>query len=136
MITMIYVDANNQVLGRLASSVAKLLMGGEAVSVVNAEKAVVIGNPKAILESYGEKRERGDPYHGPFYPKKPGLILRRSIRGMLPYKAPRGMEAFKRLKVFISVPEDLKDKQFRELKGTANKGEFKSITIGRLADTI
>ena len=97
---MICIDASNHVLGRLASKVAKHVLCGEAVAVVNAEKAVVIGNPKAIVASYKERRDRGDPYHGPFYPRHPDRILKRTVRGMLPYKTPRGREAFKRLRVF------------------------------------
>jgi len=133
MINMIYVDATNLVLGRMASSVAKLLLRGESVYVVNAEKAVILGNPKATKVSFREKRDRGDPYHGPFYPKRPDMIVRRVVRGMMPYTTARGKEAFKRLRVFISIPDELKDKQFMELRGTANRGECKSLTVEKMA---
>ena len=130
---MIYIDANNKVVGRLASRVAKMLLSGESVSVVNAEKAVMVGNPAVTLKAFKHKRDRGDPYHGPFYPRSPDMVFRRVVRGMVPYKTARGGEAFKRLRVFISIPQELKGKQFTETTGTANKGEFKSITLERLA---
>ena len=133
---MMLIDASNQVLGRLASLVAKHVLNGEAVAVVNAEKAVVIGNPKAVVASYKEMRERGDPYHGPFYPRHPDRILKRTVRGMLPYKTPRGREAFKRLRVFNSIPDDLTGKEFTPVNGALNKGEQKCTTLADLVEKI
>ena len=71
-----YIDASNMVAGRLASKIVKELMKGERIIVVNAEKSVLSGNPKYLIENYTEKTERGDPYHGPFYPKEPDRIAR------------------------------------------------------------
>jgi large subunit ribosomal protein L13 len=129
---MIYLDAKNQILGRLSSKIAKMILSGETVYVVNAEKAVVLGNPAAIKKSFREKRDRGDPYHGPFYPKRPDMIIRRTVRGMIPYTTERGREAFKRLRVFISIPDELRNKQFTELSGTGNRGECKSIALDKM----
>jgi large subunit ribosomal protein L13 len=136
MMVMIYIDASGQVLGRLASIVAGHLMSGEGVAVVNAEKATVIGSPDSTVASYKQKRARGDPYHGPFYPKHADGIFRRAVRGMLPYKTSRGREAFKRLRVFISLPDDMRDKEFKEVKGAANRGERKCITLAELAEKL
>ena len=133
---MIVIDASGQVLGRLASEVSKLLLSGEAVNVINAEKAVVVGKPEMVLGEFKQKRARGDPYHGPFYPRVPDRVIKRTVRGMLPYKTPRGMEAFKRLKVFISIPSEFSGKDVTVLKGTADKGEQKSITLGEIAERI
>ena len=105
------VDADDMVAGRLASSVAKMLLNGNAVKIVNAEKAVILGNPVHIVEEFRKKIARGDPYKGPFYPKVPDKILKRIIRGMLNYHKPRGREAFKRLRVYDGVPEELKNKE-------------------------
>ena len=106
---MAVIDATGLILGRMASVVAKRLLLGEEITIVNAEKAVIVGNKEEILERYREKRERGHKYKGPFFPKMPHLIVKRTIRGMLPWKTKRGREAFKRLKVHIGVPEDLKE---------------------------
>ena len=133
---MIYIDASNQVLGRLASLVARQVLSGEQVAVVNAEKAVVIGNPRAIVESYKERRDRGDPYHGPFYPRHPDRIVKRTVRGMLPYKTQRGREAFKRLRVFNSIPDDMSGKEFTQIEGARNKGEQKHMTLAELTEKI
>jgi large subunit ribosomal protein L13 len=133
---MICIDATDQVLGRLASSVARMVLSGEEVRVVNAEKAAVIGNPKMIVSEFKAKRDRGDPYHGPFYPSSPDRILKRTVRGMLPYKTARGKEAFKRLRAFISIPPELEGKEFRKIEGTANKGEEKSVTLKEISEMI
>ena len=133
---MIYVNADNHVMGRLASKVADSLLSGESVTVVNAGKSVIIGNPKAAVAKYQEKIARGDPYHGPFYPKHPDAIFKRVVRGMLPRGTSRGREAFKRLRVFISLPEHASGKELTEVKGTANKGERKSISLAGLAEKL
>jgi large subunit ribosomal protein L13 len=130
---MLYIDANDMILGRLASIVAKKLLNGESVRVVNGEKAVIVGKPKSTLTEYKEKRARGDPYHGPFFPRTPERIFKRTVRGMLPYKTARGSEALKRLKVFISIPNELKDKEFTVIKEAVNKGEQKFMTIEKLS---
>ena len=80
------IDATNLKLGRLASKVAKEALSGEQVSVVNAEKAVITGRKKDIFSTYREKTDVGSRYKGPFFPRVPHLIVRRTIRGMLPYK--------------------------------------------------
>jgi len=117
------IDATDTILGRLATEVAKKVLKGEEVVIINAEKAVISGNREFIFKKYLERRERGTPQHGPFFPSRPDMIVRRAIRGMLPYKTPRGKEAFKRVKVFISVPEEFKNinakkigKDVKELK--------------------
>lgn len=113
---MIVIDAKDKIAGRLASVVAKLLLMGEEVVILNAEKAVVSGKKERVFKIFKEKRDRGDPYKGPFYPRYPDRILRRMIRGMLPYKKPKGREALKRLKIFIGIPEEYKDAKISDIK--------------------
>ena len=108
----VYIDASDHVLGRLASKVAKLALLGYEVHIVNSEKVVVTGKKERVLAEWRHKiLERGDWYKGPFYPKRPDRILRRVIRGMLP-KNWRGRVALERVKTYIGVPEELKDKEF------------------------
>jgi large subunit ribosomal protein L13 len=133
---MIFINAENQVMGRLASKVAGTLLSGESVTVVNAGKSVVIGKPAAAVAAYKEKIARGDPYHGPFYPRHPDAIFKRVVRGMLPRQTSRGREAFKRLRVFISLPEEMQGKEFSEVRGAANRGERKSINLADLAERL
>jgi large subunit ribosomal protein L13 len=131
---MIYINAENRVVGRLASVVAKQLLNGERVAVVNTGKAVMLGNSGTTIKEFLKKRSRGDPYHGPFYPTKPDRIFKRVVRGMLPHKTQRGGEALKRLRAFVSVPADLQDKEFVAPQGTENKGDCKFITLEQLAE--
>ncbi len=102
------IDAEDAILGRLASKISKDLLKGEQVIVINAEKTVISGNPKAVLERFKEKTKRGDPHKGPFYPKYPDKVFRRVVRGMLPFKRQRGRKAYRRLKVYTGNPEKLR----------------------------
>ena len=106
------INAENCIAGRLASCIAKRLLNGEEIIVVNTRKLVISGNPHAITKFFEEKMKRGDPYHGPFYPKKPEGIFRRMVRGMLPFRKAKGREAYKKLKVYASIPEELKSEKF------------------------
>jgi len=127
------IDAENCVAGRVASSAAKLLLQGKAVKIVNAEKALVSGNPKSTLDRFKIKTGRGDPLHGAFYPKRPERILKRMVRGMIPYKKPMGKKAFKALRVYISVPEELKGRQMQKV---FEKKLEASITLEKLSQRL
>lgn len=100
----IIIDASNAVMGRLASHVAKRLIGGESIVIVNSEKAVITGSREAILAEYKNRRARGTQRFGPYYPRVPHLIVKRSVRGMIPYQTPRGRDAFRRLRVELGLP--------------------------------
>lgn len=109
------VDADNMVLGRLASEIAKRLRGkhkpeytphvdtGDYIVVINAEKIRVTG------------RKRTDKiyYHHSGYPgglksisfekllqKKPERLIEIAVKGMLP-KGPLGRDMFRKLKVYV-----------------------------------
>lgn len=103
------IDAQDAVLGRLASHVAKELLLGKEIVVVNSEKSVVTGKKETTFQKYKEMADRGHRYKGPFFPKTPHMIFKRTVRGMLPWKSPKGREAFKRLKVHIGVPEEFRN---------------------------
>lgn len=134
---MLIYDAENQILGRLSSVIAKKLLEGEKVFVVNVEKACIAGNPKYTIKKYLERIHRGDPKHGPFFPKQPEGIFRRAVRGMLPIKKPKGRKAFKNLRVFVRIPEELKDKKFEKIEeANVLKLKCKYITLGELATLI
>jgi len=99
------VDASGLVLGRAASVIAKRLLNGEFIVVVNAEKAVVTGSRKQIIDFYTAARARGSVRSGPHFPRYPDRIFRRTVRGMVPHLKTRGKEAMDRLEVHIGVPE-------------------------------
>ncbi|GBE55753.1 MAG TPA: 50S ribosomal protein L13 [Euryarchaeota archaeon] len=106
-------DASGVVLGRLASNVAKDILSNEDVIVVNAEEAIITGNKKNILEKYMHRINRrslvNPARHGPFFPKRPDRIIKRTVRGMVPYKQEKGRKAYKRLKVYVGIPEEYSD---------------------------
>ena len=99
------VDATGLVLGRAASHIAKRLLNGEAIVVVNAEKSVVTGSRRTVLEHYVAARARGSKRTGPHFPRNPDRIFRRTVRGMLPHLKTRGRVAFGHLEVHIGVPD-------------------------------
>jgi large subunit ribosomal protein L13 len=101
------VDATGLVLGRAASKIAKRLLQGESIIVVNAEKSVVTGSRENVLAFYVANRARGSKRTGPHYPRYPDRIFRRTVRGMLPHLKTRGKEALDRLEVYMGVPAEL-----------------------------
>jgi len=113
---VIVYNAENQILGRLSSVVAKELLKGEKVFVVNCEKIAIVGNPKYTQQKYLEKIWRGDVIHGPFFPKTPDGIFRRTVRGMLPWHKPKGRDAYKNLRAFVGLPEEFKNKELKKIE--------------------
>lgn len=107
---MLTIDGNGLVLGRLATQVAKKLILGEEIHLVNCEKIIITGNEKEITEHYTQRRRlqnKGTPEKSPSWPKVPNLLVRRIIRGMLPWKSSRGKAAFRRLRVYIANPKNI-----------------------------
>ena len=103
----IVIDGKGHIAGRLSSYVAKYLLQGNRVIIVNAEKVMLSGNKSSILNDYLKKLEIGsiiNPRHGPFHPRKPDTILTKMIRGMLPHRKSKGLTALKRLRTFIGIP--------------------------------
>jgi len=131
------INAENLVLGRLATFAAKKAMQGDMVEVVNSEKAIITGRKEDILQRYERKRSRGDPHHGPYFPIEPERILRRTIRGMIPHKQPKGKEAFKNVKCYKGIPASLRDKEMITLEtAQLRDSTMKYMQLGRLAKLI
>lgn len=110
------IDASGHILGRLSSKIAKRLLKGERIVVVNAEKAVITGDKYMVFERYKEKYDRGSKEKGPYFPRHPERIFKRTVRGMLPWKSSRGREAYRNLRVFMGVPEELKGVNFEKIE--------------------
>lgn len=115
----IVINADGLILGRLCTNVAKRLLNGEEVVVVNAEKAVVSGRRAQLLEFWKHKRKRGKSHltKGPYYPRTADRIIKRSVRGMVEYRKPSGRAALKRLKVYLGVPEQFKKAKAETVEG-------------------
>jgi len=133
----IIIDAKGLILGRMASIIAKRLLQGESVIVLNAEKTALSGKRLQIVKEAKTFLEVGHPRKGPFHQRRPDRIVRRTIRGMLPRRKPKGMQAFKRLKVYLGAPLEFKDKKIQTiLESSAEKLKSPNITVGELAKEI
>ena len=137
---LVVVDATNCIVGRMCSQVSKLLLKGNWVTVVNAEKAMLSGNRYMIVNLYKEQLEINsvtNPIHGPFHPRRPDTMITKIVRGMLPKRKASGIEAFKRLRVYISTPEDLKNTKMESLNySKVTKQSSQYITVGDVAKQI
>jgi len=110
------IDANNLILGRVATVAAKNALLGEKVEIVNCEKSVVTGNAPSIIESYRVRIKRGIPLKGPFVPRRPDMLFKRTIRGMLSHRDYRGKKAYQNIKCYIGVPENMKNAKFEKIE--------------------
>jgi len=131
------VNAEGQIVGRMCSKVAKLLLNGEEVILLNAEKAVFSGKKKSKIAEAHLFLEVGAPARGPFHYRRPDRFLRKTVRGMVPYKQPKGKAAYKRLKAFMGVPVEFKDQKmisFDDALSSDLKGPH--FTLGELAKEI
>jgi large subunit ribosomal protein L13 len=133
----VVIDAEGLILGRMASFIAKRLLQGETVTIVNAEKAAISGKRKSRVAEAKTFLEVGHPRRGPYHPRRPDRIVRRTIRGMLPWKKPKGQQAYKRLKVFLGIPQEFKDKEAQTIpEASAERLRCPYITVGELAKEI
>lgn len=110
------IDGTDLILGRLAGFAAKKAMLGERIDIVNCENIVITGDRRQILERYRLRKARGSPARGPYFPRMPDMLIKRTIRGMLPYKQEKGEKAFKRVMCHIGVPDNIKDKKFETIE--------------------
>ncbi len=90
----------------MASVIAKRLLQGERIIIVNAEKAVISGKRRSVIEGRKKFLKVGHPWKGPSHPRRPDQIVRRTVRGMLPYRQPKGSQAYRRLRVYVGVPKE------------------------------
>ncbi len=133
------VDATDLMLGRLASLVAKHLLSGESVTIVNAEKAVISGQKQNILAEMRiilGLRNLGTKKKSPKHPRRPDGLVRRTIRGMLPFDKPRGKEAFGRLRVCVGTPSGIDVSRAKTLTEAQRHEGTRIMTIGDLARSI
>jgi large subunit ribosomal protein L13 len=130
------IDARNLILGRLATFSAKKALQGKNIHIINCEDVIVSGSKKNVLHKYKTKANRGSQFKGPFIPKIPERFVKRAIRNMLPYKNPRGREAFKRIKCYRGHPESIKKEKTETLK-TADFSKLptlKYVTVKHICD--
>jgi large subunit ribosomal protein L13 len=136
----VYIDATNQIAGRLSSKIAKLVLSGKRVVVVNAEKALISGSRTSVINQWKERLElssRVNPIYGPIHPRRPDNILRRMVRGMVPRKKPKGATAMKRLRVYIGVPTGVDESKMTKFEETtATRPIPVYVTMGDLSRSL
>ena len=113
----VVIDATNEVLGRLASQVAKILCGkhkpdytphvdnGDYVIVINAAKVKLSGNKmtdKVYVRHTGYPGGQRFATPEEYLDKKPEFVIEEAVRGMLP-KNRLGSAIFKNLKVYAGA---------------------------------
>jgi len=133
----VIIDATELILGRVASTVAKRLLQGETIVIVNAEKAAISGRRLSVVEEKKALLEVGHPGKGPLHPRRPDQIVRRTVRGMLPWKNPKGKEAYKRLRAYIGVPDEFRGKETQTIpEANAQRLKCPYIRVEELAKRI
>ncbi len=123
------IDAENLILGRAASFIAKRALLGDKIDIINCEKAIVIGDRKGIIAKYKQSYDRGIPSKGPFLYKNPEKFFKRTVRGMLPRKRERGEIALKNIKCYQGAPDNLKGEHIKIKTAALSQKNIHYITI-------
>lgn len=111
-------NGKDAVFGRLASLVAKDLLKGNEVVILNCEEIIISGDKKLLARKILKKRDMGSgsSMKGPKYPRTAERLVKRMIRGMLPWDRMKGRNAYRNLKCFVSGDLEIeKDAQIIQL---------------------
>ena len=109
-------------LGRVCSFAAKAALFGEDVSIVNCEKIVISGKKKQVLANEKARRSRKSyPLKSAKFSRLPEKYVKRSVRGMLPYKKERGLNAFKKIKCYVGIPPEFAEQKTENVTGAEAK---------------
>lgn len=134
------INGEDLIVGRVASYVAKsILKDNEEYYIYNAEKMVFSGKMKPLLGKYLMRRRlknKANPEHSPHWPKRPDFLVKRIIRGMLPYDKPTGKKIYKKIKVYIGDDEQLNGMKV-EFNESYNKAKLdKYVTVKELSKAL
>lgn len=133
----IIINAENLILGRMSAFAAKKALLGHKVDIVNCDKAIVTGTKEHVFDFYMQKFQRGAPLLGPYVPRAADRMVRRTVRGMLPYKKTKGREAFDRVMCYIGVPDDLKENMITVPGAEVTKlPNLKYVSLGKITKLI
>jgi len=138
---VIVVDAEGAILGRLCTYIAKALQEGYRVYVVNAERAVLSGERRRVIESYKVwlriKTLRNPQKRSPKRPRTPISLLKRAVEGMLPKNFSKGYNALTNLKVYVGVPEELRRERIVKVESVSKSRLGREyITLGEVAKAL
>ena len=112
------INGQDVVMGRLASFVAKELLRGEEINIINCNEVIITGNKKSIVEEFYEERSKfGSSQKGPKHHRVSEKIVKRAIRGMLPnHRFGRGRIAWKNLRCYNTTLKEFEGKEIIELE--------------------
>lgn len=111
-----------KLLGRIAALAAKDALLGEEVRIINAEKMIISGRKEAVFAREKQRYNRqGYPLKTHRHTRSPDRFVRRSIRGMLPWKTTRGREAYRRIFCYNGVPSELATQPSQEIESASSK---------------
>ena len=134
------INASNHILGRLASIVAKRLLAGEKIIIVNAEKTVLTGRKLSRLKEFTAYLEivgRSNPKYGPHHPRSPDAILRHTVRGMLPRDKAKGRKAYRYLKVYTGLPSNIDNTKIQEVPNAQiSESIYRYVYLGKISEEI
>jgi len=131
------VNADGLILGRMASKIAKRLLNGEEIVIVNAEKAILSGRKKSKVIEAKVFLEVGGVNRGPYHYRRPDRIVRKTVKGMLPIRQPKGKQAYRRLRAFIGTPDEFKNQKLETVtEAQAKKLTCPYFTVGEFAKEI
>lgn len=134
MVTVI--NAEGSVVGRMATHIAKLLLKGEEVAVVNVEKAIITGSPRFTSQKFRQRLARGKGRKGPWYPSRPDRIFKRVVRGMLPYQQAKGRNAMKLLRCYHGVPKRFASAKSVKVEGATSIRTARFMTLKELSEAL
>ena len=124
------IDATNEVLGRLASQIAKILRGknkpcftphadcGDYVIVINADKVKLTGKKmtdKVYVRHTGYPGGQRFATPADYLAKKPTFVVEKAVKGMLP-KTRLGEHILKNLKVYAGAEHPHAAQSPKEIK--------------------
>ncbi len=126
----IIIDGKGLILGRIGSYAAKELLKGNTIFIINSEDVIISGKKELIVERIKEKRRMGSggSLKGPKIIRQSDRLLKRMIRGMLPWDRTKGREAYKRLRCYVKNGE-FNEEQLKNVKKFEHKKPLKYTTI-------
>jgi len=129
----VVIDGRDHILGRLSSVVATKIMAGEDVIVLNARDVLVTGYKYRTFADYKQIDDLGKTRKGPYTPRRADLLMKRTVRGMIPFKKPKGREAYRRLKVYVGVPKEMEGIKPERIEDAMTLNTSRYTTLGEVA---
>ena len=135
----LHIDATDAIIGRLGSYVAKQALLGKKVNIYYCEAAIMSGSAAYNFGRYHHLiADTGQPFRGPYYPRRSDMFVRRLIRGMVPHKQQRGKKAYDNIMCYMGVPvafRTIKPKKYQPAD-KARLNTTKYLTIKELVQKL